>query len=245
MYIVSARVAGSRASSRGSRSCPGARPCCRRRSSPTAPAEPSFGSGGGGGGRAGDRRQRAARPARRRRRERVRTPRHDSVATGVARRRACAMRWNTRYGRQIAAAAAGAAGAARQRRRRTAPAPRRASRRSRRAASSCAATTCSSWSRRAAPPTARASLALPKGHLDGDETEEQAAAREVREEGGVDADLVEPLGDVRYHYRRDGRLVSKRVRFFLFRVPLRARRPTTITRSRTPAGCRSSRPSAS
>ena len=43
-------------------------------------------------------------------------------------------------------------------------------------------------------PTRRAAngarvVALPKGHLDGDETEEQAAAREVREEGGVDADL--------------------------------------------------------
>jgi 8-oxo-dGTP pyrophosphatase MutT (NUDIX family) len=70
-------------------------------------------------------------------------------------------------------------------------------------------------------PTRRAAngsrvLALPKGHLDGDETDEQAAAREVREEGGVEADLVAPLGDVRYHYRRNGRLISKRVRFFLF-----------------------------
>jgi 8-oxo-dGTP pyrophosphatase MutT (NUDIX family) len=70
-------------------------------------------------------------------------------------------------------------------------------------------------------PTRRAAngsrvVALPKGHLDGDETEQQAALREVREEGGVDADLVEPLGDVRYHYRRDGRLISKRVHFFLF-----------------------------
>jgi 8-oxo-dGTP pyrophosphatase MutT (NUDIX family) len=71
-------------------------------------------------------------------------------------------------------------------------------------------------------PTRRAAdgskvLALPKGHLDGDETDEQAAAREVREEGGVEAELVESLGDVRYHYRREGRLISKRVRFFLFR----------------------------
>ncbi|HEY7966682.1 MAG TPA: NUDIX domain-containing protein [Solirubrobacteraceae bacterium] len=70
-------------------------------------------------------------------------------------------------------------------------------------------------------PTRRAAdgsrvLALPKGHLDGSETDEQAAAREVREEGGVEADLVGSLGEVRYHYRRDGRLISKRVRFFLF-----------------------------
>ena len=70
-------------------------------------------------------------------------------------------------------------------------------------------------------PTRRAAngarvLALPKGHLDGSETAEQAAVREVREEGGVEADLVERLGDVRYHYRRDGRVIAKRVRFFLF-----------------------------
>jgi 8-oxo-dGTP pyrophosphatase MutT (NUDIX family) len=70
-------------------------------------------------------------------------------------------------------------------------------------------------------PTRRAAngarvLALPKGHLDGEETDEQAAMREVREEGGVQADLVESLGEVRYHYRRRGRLISKRVRFFLF-----------------------------
>ena len=71
-------------------------------------------------------------------------------------------------------------------------------------------------------PTRRAAdgskvLALPKGHLDGNETDEQAATREVREEGGVEVDLVESLGDVSYHYRREGRLISKRVRFFLFR----------------------------
>lgn len=59
-------------------------------------------------------------------------------------------------------------------------------------------------------------LALPKGHVDGDETPEQAARREVREEGGVEAELLDDLGDVRYRYKRGGRLIDKRVRFFLF-----------------------------
>jgi 8-oxo-dGTP pyrophosphatase MutT (NUDIX family) len=59
-------------------------------------------------------------------------------------------------------------------------------------------------------------LALPKGHLDAGETAEQAAQREVREEGGVDAELIERLGEVRYRYRRDGRVISKSVHFFLF-----------------------------
>ncbi len=64
--------------------------------------------------------------------------------------------------------------------------------------------------------TGRRVLGLPKGHLDGDETAEQAAQREVHEEGGVRARLVQPLGDVRYTYRRAGRMVVKRVVFFLF-----------------------------
>ena len=60
-------------------------------------------------------------------------------------------------------------------------------------------------------------LALPKGHLDGDESPAEAAQREVREETGIEAELVEKLGDVRYHYMRGGNRVSKRVEFFLFR----------------------------
>ena len=59
-------------------------------------------------------------------------------------------------------------------------------------------------------------LALPKGHVDGDETPEEAARREVREEGGVDAELLDDLGEVRYRYKRGGRLIDKHVRFFLF-----------------------------
>jgi 8-oxo-dGTP pyrophosphatase MutT (NUDIX family) len=59
-------------------------------------------------------------------------------------------------------------------------------------------------------------LGLPKGHPDGDETPEQAATREVGEEAGVQAELVEDLGDVDYIYTRGGREIRKVVRFFLF-----------------------------
>jgi 8-oxo-dGTP pyrophosphatase MutT (NUDIX family) len=59
-------------------------------------------------------------------------------------------------------------------------------------------------------------LGLPKGHVDPGENAEQAATREVREEAGVDAELVEKLGDVRYFYQRNGQRIFKMVRFFLF-----------------------------
>ena len=59
-------------------------------------------------------------------------------------------------------------------------------------------------------------LGLPKGHPDGDETPEQAATREVAEEAGVRAELIDDLGDVDYVYTRGGREIRKVVRFFLF-----------------------------
>jgi 8-oxo-dGTP pyrophosphatase MutT (NUDIX family) len=60
-------------------------------------------------------------------------------------------------------------------------------------------------------------LGLPKGHIDPGESAPQAAAREVREEGGVEVELVQELGEVRYWYRRQGRAVPKSVVFYLFR----------------------------
>src|SRR3954447_5865584 len=69
-------------------------------------------------------------------------------------------------------------------------------------------------------PTRRAAdgskvLALPKGHPDGRESAADAALREVREETGVEARLVEKLGDVRYWYMRGGGGIAKVVFFSL------------------------------
>jgi 8-oxo-dGTP pyrophosphatase MutT (NUDIX family) len=71
-------------------------------------------------------------------------------------------------------------------------------------------------------PTRRAAdgskvLALPKGHPDGEESPLQAALREVREEAGVEAEVVASLGEVRYWYQRGGRRIAKVVEFFLLR----------------------------
>ena len=60
-------------------------------------------------------------------------------------------------------------------------------------------------------------LALPKGHIDAGESAAQAAQRELREEAGVQGELVGKLGDVRYWYSRGGERVMKVVTFFLFR----------------------------
>jgi 8-oxo-dGTP pyrophosphatase MutT (NUDIX family) len=60
-------------------------------------------------------------------------------------------------------------------------------------------------------------LALPKGLIDVGETAAEAATREVSEEAGLQATLVEKLDDVRYWYQRPGARVFKIVSFFLFR----------------------------
>ena len=72
----------------------------------------------------------------------------------------------------------------------------------------------------AARRTRRGELAwgLPKGMLEPDETEEQAAVREVLEETGLVAVVEHDLGDIRYFYVWEGVRVRKRVRFFLMRA---------------------------
>ena len=59
-------------------------------------------------------------------------------------------------------------------------------------------------------------LALPKGHPENGESGADAALREIREETGIEARLIDKLGDVRYWYQRDGKRIAKVVSFFLF-----------------------------
>ncbi|HVH53487.1 MAG TPA: NUDIX hydrolase [Actinomycetota bacterium] len=72
----------------------------------------------------------------------------------------------------------------------------------------------------AARRTRRGDLAwgLPKGLVEADETREQTAVREVREETGLEADVEASLGEIRYFYVWEGARVRKVVHFFLMRA---------------------------
>ena len=57
---------------------------------------------------------------------------------------------------------------------------------------------------------------LPKGHIENDETGEQAAYREVMEETGLNEVTVGPeLGTIDWHFRFRGKLIHKYCQFFL------------------------------
>lgn len=59
---------------------------------------------------------------------------------------------------------------------------------------------------------------LPKGLIERREAPEAAALREVREETGLEAEVVEPLGEISYFYVWEGVRVRKAVHFFLMRA---------------------------
>lgn len=56
---------------------------------------------------------------------------------------------------------------------------------------------------------------IPKGHLEQDETSEQAALREVFEETGLEAQIIQHLGEVNYQFIQDGAKISKTVHVYL------------------------------
>lgn len=59
---------------------------------------------------------------------------------------------------------------------------------------------------------------LPKGHLEGTETPEQAAVREISEETGIVGDVQARLGVIDYWFSGDDRRVHKVVHHFLLRA---------------------------
>ncbi len=58
---------------------------------------------------------------------------------------------------------------------------------------------------------------VPKGHPEGTESIEQAALREVAEETGLSAEIIEPLGSIRYEFSTPTAIISKTVHHFLMK----------------------------
>ncbi|TSC87894.1 MAG: 7,8-dihydro-8-oxoguanine triphosphatase [Microgenomates group bacterium Gr01-1014_7] len=58
---------------------------------------------------------------------------------------------------------------------------------------------------------------FPKGLLDLGQTSEQAAVREVREEGGIEAEIVNKVGYSKYVYTLNGEKIFKVVTYYLMK----------------------------
>lgn len=58
---------------------------------------------------------------------------------------------------------------------------------------------------------------FPKGLIDEGETPETAAIREVREEGGIEAEITAKVGYSKYTYTLNGEKIFKVVTFFLMK----------------------------
>ena len=61
----------------------------------------------------------------------------------------------------------------------------------------------------------RVEWCLPKGHLEGKETPEQAAVREIAEETGITGRVLRSLGTIDYWFSAEGRRVHKVVHHYL------------------------------
>jgi len=58
---------------------------------------------------------------------------------------------------------------------------------------------------------------VPKGHPEGEETLTQAAEREVFEETGLTAEVIDTLGSIDYEFYAPEKLISKTVHHFILR----------------------------
>jgi len=56
---------------------------------------------------------------------------------------------------------------------------------------------------------------LPKGWVDKDESAEEAALREVKEEGGVETEVLGKVGNEKYFFVQDKQKIFKTVTFYL------------------------------
>lgn len=69
---------------------------------------------------------------------------------------------------------------------------------------------------------------LPKGHIEPNETPEQAAIREVKEETGIDAQIVKHLGTIDFWFMADGKRIHKTVHHYLMAAIGGVLEPQTI-----------------
>lgn len=58
---------------------------------------------------------------------------------------------------------------------------------------------------------------FPKGHIEAGESSKEAALREVLEESGVRAEILEKAGDCDYFYFEDGQRVFKKITYFFMK----------------------------
>lgn len=59
---------------------------------------------------------------------------------------------------------------------------------------------------------------FPKGHLENGESSKDAALREVKEETGLDVEIIDKVGEDRYVFSKDGEKIFKVATFFLMQT---------------------------